>query len=232
MSYKAGKTTVMLLAAGHGKRMLPLTQDTPKPLLKVNGISLIEYHLLALSKAGFKQIVINVAYLGEQIVAALGDGGNYGLEITYSNEIKQGPLETAGGIKYALPLIKSDPFLVVNADIWTDFDFNDALKELTTDARLVMVNNPDHNKQGDFSLSHGSKVLTRGADCIESHTFSGIALYRKKVFRQLAEGALPLAPTFNSLIENNNIEGQVHDGVWEDIGTPERLSSLAQRLRQ
>jgi MurNAc alpha-1-phosphate uridylyltransferase len=224
--YSTNATTAVLLAAGHGKRMLPLTADIPKPLLKVNGLSLIEYHLASLQKAGFKQVVINIAHLGDQIEEQLGDGKDYGLNIKYSDERQTGALETAGGIRNALPLIQSDPFIVVNSDIWTDFKYDTLLAPLTCDARLVMVDNPDHNSTGDFSISGTSSLVEKQAGESQSHTFSGIALYRKRLFEGMDSNVRGLAPIFMNLINEKNIEGITHQGVWRDIGTPERLAAL------
>ena len=224
-------TSVVILSAGHGTRMLPLTQDTPKPLLKVGEHSLIEHHLIRLHALGFRQIVINIAYLGNRIRNALGDGSNYGLSITYSDEADTGALETAGGLKAALPLIQSDPFLVINADIWTNFDFTKLLTPLSHLARLVMVNNPDHNLDGDFGLS-GDFGLPDSESALLNNspenraTFSGIALYQKSLFNDLKEGKQALGPVFRKLIEQERIEGIKHNGLWKDIGTPERLAEI------
>jgi len=218
-------TTVLILSAGHGTRMLPLTKNTPKPLLKIGDHALIEHHLIRLKQLGFHNIVINIAYLGQQIRAALGDGSDYGLSIEYSDEAETGALETAGGIKAALPLIQSNPFIVINADIWTDYDFNQLLSPLENMARLVMVQNPSHNPQGDFEISK-SGALTNGVN--NRHTFSGIAIYQKSMFERLERGKQALGPVFRSLIEHNKIEGQIYKGQWKDIGTPERLEKINQ----
>ena len=218
------ETSVVILSAGHGTRMLPLTKDTPKPLLKVGDKSLIEHHLIRLKELGFSQIIINIAYLGEKIRSALGNGSRYGLSIKYSDEAETGALETAGGLKAALPLIKSDPFLVINADIWTDFNFCELLTlPLKTQARLVMVNNPPHNSGGDFSLSETGLLSDKKEN---SATFSGIALYKKSIFNDLAQGKYALAPIFQSLIKQQRIEGIKYNGQWKDIGTPERLNEI------
>jgi len=245
MAYSAESTTVVLLAAGHGKRMLPLTRTIPKPLLKVGQHSLIEHHLLALAKLGFRNVVINLAHLGEKIRAELGDGSRFGLNISYSDESKTGALETAGGLKNALPLIDSDPFLVINADIWTDCNFTILLDKLHCSARLLMIANPIHNQNGDFSLEMHEKdasgstalpgksmrgVLTHKEHGQNSHTFSGIALYRKAIFTETDEGVLALAPILKSLIKEKHIEGLSYTGEWRDIGTPQRLEELNQQL--
>ena len=216
-------TSVVILSAGHGTRMLPLTKNTPKPLLKVGEKSLIEHHLTRLHKLGFSKIVINIAYLGEKIRSTLGDGSRYGLSIKYSDEANTGALETAGGLKAALPLIESDPFLVINADIWTDFNFDQLLTPLRTQARLVMVTNPPHNPAGDFSLSEtGLLNDTKEAPT----TFSGIALYKKSLFNDLPAGKCALAPIFKSLIKQQLVEGIKYNGQWKDVGTPERLNEI------
>ena len=216
----------MLLAAGHGKRMLPLTKDLPKPLLKVNGKPLIEYHLLNLAQQGFRNIIINTAYLGQHIVEALGDGSKFGLNIRYSDESESGALETAGGIRHALPLIASDVFLVVNADIWTDYPFQRLLESSAQLPRLVMVTNPSHNLSGDFALNDQNGLLEIPRGEKHSHTFSGIALYNKAMFKDLPPGPQALAPIFKQLIKQQKISGELYQGVWHDIGTPERLDEI------
>jgi len=222
-------TSVVILSAGHGTRMLPLTKDTPKPLLKVGEKSLIEHHLTKLNELGFTQVVINIAYLGNKIRSTLGNGEKYGLSIQYSDEAETGALETAGGLKAALPLIKSDPFLVINADIWTDFNFTQILSPLETQARLVMVNNPEHNLTGDFALTE-TGLLNNSAK--NRCTFSGIGLYQKSLFRGLSEGKCALAPIFKALIEQGNIEGIKYKGLWKDIGTPERLNDINRAYKE
>ncbi len=226
--YSASTTTVMLLAAGKGKRMLPLTKHHPKPLLKVGEHSLIEHHLIRLSNFGFKQIVINTAYLGTMIHKHLGNGECFGLNIEYSDESISGALETAGGLAKALPLIESDPFLVINADIWTDFDFTALLKPLEKAGRLVMVTNPSHNQSGDFSLDENNLLINKLTSSSQTLTFSGIALYRKKIYADLAIEKQALLPIFNTLIDKQQLEGQAYSGIWNDIGTPDRLNSINQ----
>lgn len=244
MQIEPNNTTVVLLAAGHGKRMMPLTENTPKPLLKVAGLSLIEHHIIKLARLGFINIVINVAYLADQIMSALGDGSAYGVNIRYSDESSSGALETAGGLKKALPIIQSDPFITVNADIWTDYDFTHLLDSPPALAKLVMVNNPEHNPDGDFSLGPTGTLLepnqlannaqnislNNTSDANKTLTFSGIAIYRKAVIENLKEGKCPLAPVFKQLISQGKLDGVKHNGVWEDIGTPERLELLRDRV--
>lgn len=227
------ETTVVILSAGHGTRMLPLTKSTPKPLLKVGSLSLIEHHLVRFKGLGFKNIVINTAYLGEQIRSTLGDGSHYDLDIDYSDEAETGALETAGGLKAALPLIKSDPFIVVNADIWTDYDFSKLLDHSTYSAAyngacLVMADNPEHNPNGDFGLPLDQDkpqiLLNTGKD--NRYTYSGIGLYSKSIFEKVSTGKQALGPLLKALCEQKKIKGIIHQGVWHDIGTPERLEEI------
>ena len=228
-------TTVVILSAGHGTRMLPLTENTPKPLLNVGDFSLIEHHLRKLKKNGFQNIVINVAYLGEKIKNKLGNGKNYGLKITYSDEADTGALETAGGIKAAMPLIKSDPFIVINADIWTDYNFSTLLDHTLNDgACLVMVKNPDHNPNGDFGLSINQCKATTwlNLDKDNRYTYSGIGLYSKSMFERINPGKNALGPLLKELCKKNLISGTIHQGVWKDIGTPERLEEIRQTYHQ
>ena len=211
----------MILAAGRGKRLRPLTDETPKPLIKVAGKSLIEYHLENLAHAGIKDIVINTAWLAEKIHDQLGDGARYGVTIRYSDEGTA--LETAGGIIKALPLLGDDPFVVVNGDIWCDYDFS-RLPELepSKQAHLLLVDNPDHNPAGDFALENGL-IRNTGSPM---YTFSGIGIYTPAFFADQPEGALPLAPIIRSKSENDMVSGEYHPGRWTDVGTIERLDEL------
>ena len=215
----------MILAAGRGERLRPLTDETPKPLLKVAGKSLIEYHLLNLADAGFKEIIINTAWLADQIHQQLGSGENYGVSIRYSDEGEA--LETAGGIINALPLLGDEPFLVVNGDIWCDFDFS-TLPDLKTSsqAHLLLVNNPEHNQNGDFSLEHG---LIRNSGEV-MHTYSGIGIYSVDFFAEQQPGSVPLAPIIRNKCEDDFVSGQFYDGLWTDVGTLERLQELEKKL--
>lgn len=214
-------TTAVLLAAGRGSRMRELTQNMPKPLLKVGHRTLLEHHLVRLRDQGFKQVIINTAYFGEKIQQHIGDGKEFELEIKYSDESATGALETAGGLRHALDLIKSDPFIVINADIYTDFNFVDLLSPLTSNplclGRLVLVDNPSHNPDGDFPTRAKEK---------ENNTFSGIALYRKSMFEKLNQGKQPLGPILKTLIANEQLDTIDHFGQWTDVGTPERLAQL------
>jgi len=229
--YTVKDTSVVLLAAGRGSRMRSLTDKTPKPLLKVGDFTLIEHHLYHLRDQGFKRVVINVAYLSDQIRAYLGDGKKYNLTIDYSDESQTGALETAGGLKHALPLIQSDPFLVVNADIWTDFSFNELLTPLNKSGRVVLVDNPEHNPDGDFQLTQGKLSTTNNnSSIVDRVTFSGIALYKKSLFENLKPGKSALGPILRSLIDARDLEGVKYAGEWIDIGTPERLDELNQRF--
>ena len=206
----------MILAAGLGTRMRPLTNHTPKPLLKIGGKPLIVWHIERLRDAGFTQIVINVAYLGQQIIDYLGDGSAFGVQIEFSDEQNEGALETAGGIVKALPLL-SDTFLVVNGDVWTDYPFDRSYKlEDGLLAKLILVKNPEHNLDGDFYLT-GTQ---------QKYTFSGIGYYSKEMFKGLEYGRQPLAPLLFDAIEKNQLTTELYQGEWYDIGTPQRLDYL------
>ncbi len=215
----------MILAAGRGERMRPLTDHTPKPLLKVGGKPLIVWHLERLAAAGFKEVVINHAHLGQQIETALGNGSQWGLSIQYSPE--KVALETAGGIANAMPLLGDAPFLVVNGDVFTDIDFG-ALKLTAPDlAHLVMVDNPPQHAAGDFALCDGR--IDAGDD--EKLTFSGIGVYHPSLFAGIAQGdAAKLAPLLKAAMAQGLISGSHHQGMWHDIGTPERLHALDSQL--
>lgn len=229
----------MILAAGRGERMRPLTDKTPKPLLQVAGKALIEYHLEQLSTLGVTEVVINHAWLGEQIPVALGDGSRYGLKIHYSDE-SNGALETAGGIIKALPLLCGDasesgrdnaPFLVINGDVFISPHLSQipSLAENKL-AHLWLVENPEHNLSGDFSLldNQVNNISSQAANV--TYTFSGIALYRPEFFLgQQAQAKLPLAPMLRQAIENQVISGEVLTSQWTDVGTPQRLEHLNQQ---
>ena len=211
----------MILAAGRGERMRPLTDATPKPLLRIGGQMLLERQVHALAKAGIRQLVINHAHLGEQIVKALGDGSAYGVEIAYSPE-PETALETGGGIFNALPLLGTEPFLVVNADIWTDYPFAGLPAGIDGLAHLVMVANPAHHPGGDFSLS-GGQLAQRGPAML---TFSGIGIYRPELFAGCTPGAFPLAPLLRTAMDAGQVSGEQYTGRWFDVGTPERLDAI------
>ena len=222
----------MVLAAGRGERMRPLTDTTPKPLLCVGGKSLIVWHLERLAAAGFREVVINHAHLGAQIEAALGDGSRFGLAIAYSPE-PPGALETAGGIANALPLLGDAPFLVVNGDIWCDWDFGRAPRALADGdaAHLVLVNNPGHHPEGDFVLA-GARVRAPQADTPRL-TFSGIGIYSPRLFADIPHGhPHKLAPLLLTAMAAGQVSGERHNGRWTDVGTPQRLAELDAELQR
>ncbi len=216
----------MILAAGRGERMRPLTDHTPKPLLPAGGKPLIQHHIERLAAVGVREIVINHAHLGDRIESALGDGERFGLCIRYSHEGPGRALETGGGIYKALPLLGPDPFLVVNGDAWTDLDF--ATLEISADdlAELVLVPNPDHHPHGDFALAAG-RVREDGDP---RYTFGGIGIYRPALFAGCTPGAFPLAPLLRRAMGSDQVGGRLHPGRWLDIGTPERLEALDRML--
>jgi len=200
--------------------MRPLTDHLPKPLLRVGGISLIEHQIHALSAAGFTELVVNHAYLGEQIEAALGDGSSWGVRIAYSHEPRA--LETGGGIFNALPLLGSGPFAVVNADIWTDLDYRALCHSPDGLAHLVLVDNPAHHPEGDFALIEGL-ARNRGEP---RYTFSGIGVYRPELFEGCRPGAFPLAPLLRAACQRGRVSAWHHKRLWMDVGTPERLRQV------
>jgi len=221
----------MILAAGRGERMRPLTDHCPKPLLKVGGKALIEYHLSALHRAGISEVIINLSHLGAQIQTTLGSGSKYGLKIRYSDE-GDSALETAGGIQKALPLLGKEPFVVINGDIWCDFPLSSLHLGAGKLAQLVMVDNPAHNPNGDFWLHNGqlsNEQTNPNSD--PKLTFSGIGLYHPDLFQALPAGAAPLAPLLKTIMQQQQITGLHHSGEWLDIGTPQRLHDLDQRLQ-
>jgi len=211
----------MILAAGLGSRMRPLTDVTPKPLLKVGGIPLIVWHIEKLAHQGFRDIVINIAYLGYKIPKALGNGSNWGVNIQYSDEQEEGGLESAGGIIKALPLLGDDTFLVVNGDVFTDYNFQDN-RHLADGmlAHLILVPNPKHNPNGDFALD-GNIVIDD-----KRYTFSGIGYYSPKLFKSVSYGKSTLAPLLRRAMKEGKVTGELYEGKWLDIGTPERLKRL------
>jgi MurNAc alpha-1-phosphate uridylyltransferase len=211
----------MLLAAGRGERMRPLTLEKPKPLLEVGNRPLIVWHLERLAAAGFKDIVINVSWLGQQIEEYCGDGERWGVSIQYSREAE--PLETAGGIVRALPLLGDLPFAVINADIWTDFAFQDLhRRHAGSGAHLVLVPNPAHNATGDFSLIDG-RVKHAENDTL---TYAGVGVYAPAFFEACEPGKRPLKPLLERAIDAGTLCGECFEGRWTDVGTPERLARL------
>ena len=216
-----------MLAAGRGERLRPITDTLPKPLVEVAGKPLIVYHLEALARAGVRDVVINLSWLGERIRNALSDGARYGVRITYSEEGPV-PLETGGGIHGALPLLGPGPFLVVNSDVWTDMDFSRFLTlEEGADARLLPAPNPPHHPRGDFGLE-GEFVVERDAD---RFTYTGIGMYRPELFAGCAPGKFPLLPLLKRAIAARRLQGEVYRGEWIDIGSPDRLAWLDARER-
>ncbi|MBI6577567.1 N-acetylmuramate alpha-1-phosphate uridylyltransferase MurU [Pseudomonas viridiflava] len=216
----------MILAAGKGERMRPLTLHTPKPLVRVGGVPLIEYHLNALREAGFHDLVINHAWLGQQIEDWLGDGQRFGLNIRYSPEGE--PLETGGGIFRALPLLGDEPFVVVNGDIWTDYGFASLRRPLTGLAHLVLIDNPAHHPTGDFSLVDGQVLDDDSAE--HRLTYSGIAILHPRLFAGCEAGAFKLAPLLRDAMREGRVTGEHFSGRWVDVGTHERLAEVEQLL--
>jgi MurNAc alpha-1-phosphate uridylyltransferase len=211
----------MILAAGRGERLRPLTDTIPKPLIEVNGQALIFHHLDALAAAGFKNIVINLGHLGEQIKERVGDGSRWSVNIHYSQE-PEGALETGGGIFQALPLLGNSPFLVVNGDIFTNYDFR-RLRSLKCDyAHLVLIPVPEWADHGDFALERG-KVHNEGR---EQYTFSGISLYHPRFFKAQDSGRWSVVPLLRDTIENHLVTGELFSGTWNDAGTQERLENI------
>ena len=221
----------MILAAGHGKRMLPLTESIPKPLLRAGEHSLIEWQILKLASAGIRELVINLHHLGEQIPAALGDGARFGVHIQYSPETEL--LETAGGIINALPLLGTEAFVVVNGDVWTDYDFTRLtaaaarLEATRSLAHLVLVPNARHHPQGDFYLDYNGWVSDQGEPRL---TFSGISVLHPLLFSEFTVQRLPLSPVLRQAMTRQQVSGEYFAGDWQDIGSPERLKALECRL--
>jgi MurNAc alpha-1-phosphate uridylyltransferase len=211
----------MILAAGRGERLRPLTDDIPKPLLELDGRSLIEHHLERLAAAGFREIVINLAHLGDMLRAKLGNGSNWGLNIHYSQE-PPGALDTGGGIGQALPLLGESPFAVINSDVFTQYPIA-RLRAIKCDhAHLVLVPNPDHNPDGDFEL-RGGYLSPTGQP---RYTFSGISVYHPRFFNSAPGGRYSVVPMLEAAMNSQKVTGEIYRGVWHDIGTLERLERL------
>lgn len=222
----------MILAAGKGTRLRPLTDTTPKPLLAVSGKPLISHHLEKLAKAGFKDIVINVSYLGEQIVEALGNGKQWGLDIQYSQENK--PLETAGGILHAHALLGKETFLLINGDVWTDYPLEKLRQTNLADntlGHLVLINNPEHNPSGDFTIDAQDKLAHKNT---HNYTFSGISLIHPTLIQNYPQKreTFPLGEVFSDGIDKGLLSAELYNGEWVDVGTVERLQQLDTHLAQ
>lgn len=221
----------MILAAGVGERMRPLTDITPKPLLEVAGKPLIHYHLDRLAAAGVEDIVINTCYLAEQIEENLGGGEQWGLNIEYSRETEA--LETAGGIIRALPLLGTEPFMIVNADIWTDYAFEQLLNKSLADnctGHCVMVDNPPQHIHGDFFLSDQGFLSDQQRDAVQAVTYAGIAIYTADFFAGVSAGKSPLRPLMVTAMAGERLSGEHYKGKWLDVGTPERLEQLERQI--
>ncbi len=215
----------MILAAGRGKRLRPLTDSNPKPLVEIKGKPLIEYHLQALANAGFREIIINQGHLGNMLPAVIGDGSRWNVTIHWSDEQPEA-LETGGGIFKALPLLGAAPFLVVNGDIWTDYPYA-RLRAIKCDrAHLVMIPNPPQLPNGDFSLQQ-ARIRNQGENKL---TFSGISVYNPRLFDGCTPGKFSVVPLLRSAMENHLVTGEEYRGVWEDIGTLERLDLIRSRF--
>ena len=232
----------MILAAGEGRRMRPLTNTTPKPLLRVSGRPLIEHHIVRLRDAGFSEIVVNVSYFGQQLVDFLGAGDQWSVAISVSMEAS--PLETAGGVIQALPLLGDEPFALVNGDIFTDYPFADLcdISPAADGAHIVLVPNPAHHVKGDFALN-GRRVEApnlvgrpyqkrpkRETTISPTATYSGIGVYDPALFTTCAPGKRPLKPLLDGAIAGGTLSGELYQGMWEDVGTPERLAQLNRRF--
>ncbi len=210
----------MILAAGRGKRMGTLTDSLPKPLLKVGDKTLIEWQIIRLKKNGFTDIVINVGYLGQQIIDYLGNGQRYGVNIAYSVESQTG-FETGGGVFNALPLLGDEPFLLTNADVFCDYPYGQLAEKHIERLHLVLVSNPDFKEKGDFSIT--DSLLRAGTD----YTFSGISVISPKLFEGCQAGFFPIAPLFHQAITDSLATAELFNGIWHDVGTPERLSQVS-----
>ncbi|MGZ4959078.1 MAG: N-acetylmuramate alpha-1-phosphate uridylyltransferase MurU [Methylomonas sp.] len=218
----------MILAAGRGERMRPLTDITPKPLLEAGGKALIEYSIERLVAAGFRDIVINVAHLGRQIKDHCGNGHQWGASIVYSDE-GENALETAGGIAFALPLLGDKPFLVINADIVCNFPLAGLRNKKIDMAHLVLVDNPQHHPLGDFNLAKNGLLTEQGE---EKLTFSGIGVYHPDLFRNIPIAPMKLRPVLEKVMQQGQVSGERFEGLWLDIGTPQRLQEIDRRINQ
>lgn len=217
----------MILAAGRGERMGALTEHTPKPLLEVGSRPLIEHQIARLAGAGFRDVVVNLAWRGERIAARLGDGARLGVRIRYSRE-PEGALDTGGGIRQALPLLGGGRFVVVNSDVWSDYPFEKLRNVAAGAAHVVLVDNPGHHPEGDFALAPDGRVVEAGHDRL---TFSGIGCYPPRLFAARPTGRFPLVAVLREAVGAGTLNGEHHRGEWVDVGTPERLKALDRRLR-
>jgi MurNAc alpha-1-phosphate uridylyltransferase len=211
----------MILAAGLGERLRPITDTMPKALVEVGGISLLEQHLQRLADASVKTVIINLGWLGEQIAERIGSGHQFGLQVVYSPEYDN-ILDTGGGIKRALPLLDSAPFWVINADVYTDITLPNVKLDTDSLAHLVLVPTPAHKASGDFELRHGK---VRNSDNQEL-TYSGIAFYRPEFFADAGDGRFSVVPLWREAADRGQLDGSLYEGIWEDVGTPERLKAL------
>ena len=215
----------MILAAGRGERLRPLTDTTPKPLLEIDGRSLIEHHLERLAQAGFREVVVNLAHLGDLIRETLGDGSNWGLNIHYSPE-PHGALDTGGGIGQALPLLGESPFAVINGDVFTQYPLARLRAIKCNHAHLVLVPNPAHNPDGDFVLQGGHITADGTRDGQTRYTFSGISVYHPRFFESAPGGRYSVVPMLRSAMALQHVTGEIYRGAWHDVGTLERLGML------
>jgi len=216
----------LIFAAGRGERMRPLSDTTPKPLLRVGGKALIEWHLEKLAAAGVREVVINTSHLAAQFPAALGDGSRWNLHIDYSHEGPE-PLETGGGMQRALPLLGAAPFIAVNADIWTDFDFAALPPDPLGLAHLVLIDNPTHHPAGDFGVRDGRVLDTAAARL----TFAGIGVYRPDLLAGMLPGKFSIVPLLRAAMRDGRVSGEHYPGRWSDVGTPQRLAEIDAVLR-
>lgn len=216
----------MILAAGEGRRMRPLTASVPKPLLTVGGVPLIVWHINRLRDAGYTELVINVSYLGDQIITVLGDGEQFGVKIVFSRELR--PLETAGAIAQALPLLGEEPFLLINSDVWTDYPLQGLRRTMpqTEGAHLILVNNPEHHPEGDFALD-GRNLISQDKTLMR-YTFSGVSVIDPHLLRVYPRKRerFPLLEVLEWAVEREQVSGELYCGNWLDVGTPERLDEI------
>lgn len=219
----------LILAAGRGERMRPLTNDLPKPLLPAGGQPLIDYHVRALARGGMREIVVNLSWHGEKLRSYLGDGRRYGVNFAFSEEGPE-PLETGGGIHHALHLLGPDAFWVVNGDIACDYSFARRTLLPGTLAHLVLVPNPPHNERGDFCLTAG-RIAAGSPSGPDTRTFAGISVLAPQLFADAKPGRFPLAPLLRAAAERGAVTGEEHTGRWTDVGTPERLAALDAELK-